>query len=128
MSNYYLGTSPDALLGNNPRYFYALRKNANGSMFFVKSDQLTGDESIEINKIGNLEDNFNDFETSVDFFEGINVNHEVEFKNLKYPQYRWDSKSVIYYIDDEGQLVVRINQGRREIDNKYDPAGLSEEE
>jgi hypothetical protein len=122
MSNYYLGTSPTDLLGDNPRYFYALRKNANGSLFFVKSDQLTDTDSLEINKIGNQEDNYTDFETGVDFFEGINVNHEVIFKNLKYPQYRWDSKSVIYYIDNEGQLVARLNRGYQ-----Y-PEGISEDE
>jgi hypothetical protein len=122
MSNYYLGTSPTDLLGDNPRYFYALRKNSNGSLFFVKSDQLTSSESLEINLPGNLEGNYTDFETGVDFFEGINVNHEQIFENLKYPQYRWDSKSVFYYIDNEGQLVARINRGYQ-----Y-PEGLSEEE
>lgn len=122
MSNYYLGTSPADILGDNPRYFYALRKNENGSLFFLKNDQLTEVESIEINKSGNQNQNYTDFENGVDFYEGINVNHEAMFENLKYPQYRWDTRSVLYYIDAEGQLVARINQGYQ-----Y-PTGLSEEE
>jgi hypothetical protein len=122
MSNYYLGKSPVDLLGDNPRYFYALRKNENGSLFFLKNDQLTESEAIEINKPGNLNDNYTDFENNVDFYEGINVNHEVIFKNLKYPQYRWDNRSILYYIDNEGQLVARLNQGYQ-----Y-PEGISEEE
>lgn len=121
MSNYYLGTSPVDVLGTDPRYFYALRKNENGSLFFTKNDQLTEDEALEVNFPGNSLDNYTDFESGVDFFEGINVNHEVMFKNLKYPQYRWDNRSMVYFIDSEGQLVARINRGYN-----Y-PEGLSEE-
>ena len=52
-----------------------------------------------------------DFESGVDFFEGIKADHEVEYDNLKYTQYRWDNRSILYYIDAQGQLVQRINQG-----------------
>jgi hypothetical protein len=122
MSNYYLGTSPENILGNTPRYFYALRKNENGSLYFIKNDNLKENQSIDINSVGESEDNYNDFEVGVDFYEGINVNHIAEFANLKYPQYRWDNRSMLYYIDNDGQLVVRLNQGYT-----Y-PTGISEEE
>lgn len=121
MSNYYLGTSPENVLGNTSRYFYALRKNENGSLFLVKNDNLKDAQSIDINELGLSEDNYTDFEVNVDFFEGIDVNHEKMFNNLKYPQYKWDNRSMLYYIDSEGQLVVRINQGYT-----Y-PTGVSEE-
>jgi hypothetical protein len=121
MSNYYLGTSPENILGNTPRYFYALRKNENGSLYFVKNDNIKDNQSIDINEVGAVEDNYNDFEVNVDFFEGINVNHEQMFDNLKYPQYKWDNRSMLYYINSEGQLVVRINQGY------VYPTGVSEE-
>ena len=121
MSNYYLGQAPDSILGNTPRFFYALRRNQNGSLFFIKNDNLKENESIDINVSGNQEDNYTDFEVGVDFFEGINVNHEQVFDNLKYPQYRWDNRAIFYYIDEEGQLVARINQGY-----SY-PTGVSEE-
>jgi len=111
MSNYYLGNSPSEVLGNSPRYFYALRKNQNGSMYFVKNDNLVDGQSIDINNLGPAEDNYNDFEEGVDFFEGINVNHQQIFGNLKYPQYRWDNRNILYYIDSDGQLVARVNQG-----------------
>jgi hypothetical protein len=110
MSNYYLGNSPADILGTNPRYFYAIRKNENGSLFLEKNDQLLDTDSIAVNEIGPLEENYNDFEVGIDFFEGVNANHEKVFGNLKYPQYRWDNKSVIYYINEEGELVARINQ------------------
>ena len=121
MNNYYLGTSPESVLGNTPRYFYALRKNENGSLFLLKNDNLKDSGSIEVNDVGPLEDNYNDFEVGVDFFEGINVNHQQLFGNLKYPQYRWDSRNIVYYVDSEGQLVVRINQGY------VYPTGVSED-
>lgn len=121
MSNYYLGNSVADTLGSNSRYFYGLRRNSNGSLFFARNDQLTDQDAIEINFPGDPLENYNDFEANVDFFEGLNVNHEVMFENLKYPQYRWDNKSVLYFIDEEGQLVARTNRGY-----EY-PTGLSED-
>lgn len=109
-NTYYLGTAPEDVLGSTPRYWYGIRKNENGSLFLVKNDNITDSASIDVNEIGDLEDNYNDFEVGVDFYEGINVNHERMFANLKYPQYRWDNRSILYYIDSEGQLVARINQ------------------
>ena len=120
MSNYYLGQSPDLILGDTPRYFYALRRNENGSLFLVKNDNIKDGQSIEINDPGASEDNYNDFEVGVDFYEGLNVNHQQMFANLKYPQYRWDNRSILYYINAEGELVARINQGY------VYPTGISE--
>ena len=59
-----------------------------------------------------------DFEIGTDFFQGRDVNHNIVFDNLLYEQYRWDDRSIYYYIDDTGQLVARIN-------TKYDyPSGI----
>ena len=33
------------------------------------------------------------------------------FDNMYYTQYRWDDRSMFYYVDSEGNLVQRINQG-----------------
>ena len=44
-----------------------------------------------------------------DFIEGIDVNHDPVFANLRYQQYRWDDRSIFYYINDDGELVARIN-------------------
>lgn len=107
---YYIGQQPEDILGDTPRYFYGLRRTDNGEIYLVKVDQLDINDSIEINNTGDDEQNFNDFEVGIDFFEGRNVDHTLEFENLKYEQYRWDSRSLYYYIDNDGQLVVRINQ------------------
>lgn len=109
--NYYVGQDPEGTLGNTPRFFYGLRKNKNGSMFLQRIDQIKSDDTIEINTLGPDEDNYIDLEPGVDFYEGIDVNHNAIFKNLNYQQYKWDHRSLFYYIDDEGQLVVRVNAG-----------------
>jgi len=110
-STYYLGTSPDESLGDSPRYWYALRRNSDGELFLLRSDQLKDKDSIELNLPGAPAENFEDFEPGVDYFEGIAADHEVEYDNLVYPQYRWDDRNILYYVDSEGRLTQRINQG-----------------
>lgn len=110
-TNYYIGQDPQSTLGDSPRFFYGLRKNDNGSIFLQRSDQIKDKDPIVINNSGNIEDNYNDFEVGVDFFEGRDVNHDRVFANLRYSQYRWDDRSIFYYVDDEGQLVARVNEG-----------------
>jgi len=88
-STYYIGTSPEESLGDSPRYFYGLRRNDQGELFFVRSDQLA----------------------DIDYFDGIDSEHEILYENMKYPQYKWDNRSLFFYVDSQGQLVIRINRG-----------------
>jgi hypothetical protein len=117
--SYYLGTTPQEALGNSPRYFYALRRNDDGELFFLRSDQLKDKDQVELNKPGAVENNFKDFEAGIDFFEGIDVDHKIEYLNLLWPQYKWDFRSLLFYVDEQGQLVVRTNQ------NYIYPEGIS---
>ena len=110
-SNYYFGEDPENRLGDSPRYFYGIRRNAKGSLFLIRSDQSKDKETIQINIPGNDEDNFGEFEVAVDFIEGVDVNHNPVYLNMKYPQYRWDDRSIFYYVNDDGELVARINNG-----------------
>lgn len=111
-SSYYLGTSPDEALGDSPRYWYALRRNDDGELFLFRSDQLKDKDSIELNTPGKMEENFEDFEPGIDYFEGITEDHEIEYDNLVWVQYRWDNRNMLYYIGpEEGRLIQRINQG-----------------
>lgn len=119
MSNY-LGQTPADTLGENKRFFYGLRRNEDGELFFVRVDTLTDHESIEINSPGQWEDNFNNFQQNEDFIGGINEDHSLVHKNLIWPQYRWDNTSCLYYVDNEGRLVKRVNQSYT-----Y-PTGISE--
>jgi len=110
-STYYLGQSPDEALGDSPRYWYALRRNQDGELFLLRSDQLKDKDSIELNLPGAPSENFEDFEPGIDYFDGITADHEVEYENLVWTQYRWDNRNLLYYVDNQGRLTQRINQG-----------------
>ena len=116
-SNYYLGTTPSESLGDSPRYWYALRRNQDGELFLVRSDQISDLDAYELNIPGPPEEDFDDFEAGVDYFDGLDTNHELVDQNLFYPQYRWDNRSIFYYVNSEGMLVQRINRGYTYPDN-----------
>lgn len=108
-NTYYIGTSPETALGDSPRYWYAVRRNDDGELFLLRSDQLKDKDIVTINNPGGPSENFEDFEPGIDYFEGIKADHEPEHDNLFWTQYRWDNRSILYYVDEEGQLVQRIN-------------------
>jgi hypothetical protein len=62
-------------------------------------------------KTGDIVENFEDFEPGIDYFEGVDAEHNKLFDNMKYTQYRWDDRSIFYYVDREGNLIQRIFQG-----------------
>jgi hypothetical protein len=109
---YYVGdqdTTP--LLGaNNPRYYYALRRTQDGDLYFTRVDQLLGDDEIIINNIGSASDDFTEFEVGVDHFDGRDTDHNRPDANLSPDQYRWDSRSIYYYLNADGELVARVNK------------------
>jgi hypothetical protein len=110
-SPYYLGTTPVESLGDSPRYWYALRRNVDGELFLVRSDQIGDKDSYTLNIPGPTEEDFTDFEIGVDFLDGIDQEHEQPKENLLYPQYRWDDRALFYYVDSDGNFVVRVNRG-----------------
>ena len=122
-STHYVGQTPSIteLLGTGqPRYFYALRRTDEGTLFFAKIDQLKDADSITVNNPGASVDDFTEFEYGVNFFDGrIELDHSRPFNNLQWDQYRWDNKNMYYYVNDEGELVVRINQAYN-----YDPTQI----
>lgn len=107
---YYLGVSPDEALGDSPRFWYALRRNEDGELFFVRSDQLIDNEGYFLNQPGAPEDDFEDFEPGVDYLDGIDSEHEAVYPNMFYPQYKWDNRGLFYFVDADGMLIVRINK------------------
>lgn len=111
---YYIGQDnalSEVLGAGNPRYFYAIRRDDQGLLYFAKIDQLTDLEQITINNSGLTENDFTDFEYGVDFFDGrLAEDHSRPYENLQWDQYRWDSKNVYYYINTAGEFIVRINQ------------------
>jgi hypothetical protein len=117
---YYIGneTPISQLIGDgNPKYFYALRRTEDGDLYFAKINQITDNDDndiITINNSGPAAENFEDFEYGVDFFDGrLEEDHSRPYANLQWDQYRWDTKNSYYYINDKGELVVRINREYR---------------
>ena len=107
----YIGNTPENLVSSiGSRYLYGLRRTDNGELFVGKLDQLSTTDSLELNKPGLPQDNFNNFQEGQDFFEGRNVNHNLVYENLNYEQFKWDDKNIFYYVNDEGQLVARVSQ------------------
>ena len=111
---YYVGNeynSSDLLGEGNPRYFYGLQRLDDGTLYFYKVDQIASTASIPLNVPGASANNFENFEYGVDYFDGRSATtHTRPYPNLIFDQYRWDSKNCYYYIDGQGNLVVRINQ------------------
>lgn len=111
---YYIGTSPtDVINGFIKRYMYGLRRNDDGELFLVKIDQLSGgDENIAvINDIGIAAENYLDFEEGIDYLAGIDEQHEIVNDNLRYPQFKWDNRSLTYFIDpSDGQFIQRLSE------------------
>ena len=111
---YYIGQDnalSEVLGEGNPRYFYAIRRDDDGLLYFSKIDQLTDLGSITINNSGLTENDYTDFEYGVDFFDGrLAEDHSRPYSNLQWDQYRWDSRNVYYYINTAGEFIVRINQ------------------
>lgn len=108
MTTYYIGAQTS---DGTVRYFYGLRRDDDGMLYFVKSDQLTDENDIIINNPGLTENDFTDFQYGVDFFDGrLELDHSRPYSNLEWDQYRWDNRNIFYYINDNGEFVVRLNK------------------
>ena len=111
---YYVGNNPqDVLDGFIKRYFYGMRRNEDGELFLIRIDELQGQENVAvINDIGVSANNFLDFEEGIDYLDGVDQDHNIVYANLRYPQIRWDGRSLVYYIDPtDGQFIMRISEG-----------------
>lgn len=110
---YYIGneTNQEELLGvGNSRYFYALRRTQEGTLYFDRVDQLSSNDAITVNVSGADSDNYEDFEFGVDFYDGrLAEDHTRPYPNLNFDQYRWDNKNCYYYVNENGDLIVSIN-------------------
>ena len=111
MSNYY---AKNAETSKRERYFfYGLNRNdTDGFLTLYKVDINENDGQVPIQN-PSIEASgtrtFENFEIGVDFFNGRDIEHNLSYDNLICEQFKWDTKNISYYIDDEGNLVARIN-------------------
>ena len=117
---YFIGTQPSETGDLSSRFFYAIRRTDDGLLYLIKVDQLKDDDEVIINNPGLTDNDFTEFEDGVDFFDGrLEEDHSRPHSNFQWDQYRWDSRSVFYYINDNGEFVVRVNK-----EYTYDPSHI----
>lgn len=110
---YYVGQSPEQFYNKKERYFYGLKRNDTTGMLAI--DKVNLDNSAETVQLQNLSavsgnlPSFDNLREGVDFLDGRNSAHDLVYDGLTYEQFKWDSDDLYYYIDEDGQLVVRIN-------------------
>lgn len=106
-----VGNEHSELAGIENRYFYGIRRNDDGELFLTKVDIADADAELTVNGPGDPIHNFHEFEEGIDFFEGRDSQHNIVYKNAEYEQYRWDETNKMYFINDEGELVMRMHRG-----------------
>jgi hypothetical protein len=105
----YIGGSPENDSVKKNRFFYGLRRADDGTLYLGRFDSQSGADTLVINTSGSDNENYTDFEFGVDFVEGRDPDtHELVYPNLNYEQFRWDDKILSYYINDEGELVLKF--------------------
>lgn len=93
------------------RFFYAIRRNEDGELFLSKVDSAKKGDTVVVFTGEISAETLQNFEDGQAFFEGRDVYHELVYPDtLKYEQYKWDDKSVFYYIDDDGQFTIKVNE------------------
>jgi hypothetical protein len=111
MSGTYISSGQDANFGQiDNRFFYGIRRTDEGELFLVKVDQTKKGQSIVINEGDVSAENFQAFEVGQDFFEGRDVFHELVYETLKYEQFKWDNRDMLFYIDDDGYFTIKVNE------------------
>ena len=96
-------------LANN-RYCYGLRRTDAGELYMVKADLLKLEDGVQLNRPGNVDENYNNWSRGEDFFEGRDQQHRKVYPNLVYEQYKWDGRNLFYYVNSEGELVLKVNE------------------
>lgn len=96
-------------LANN-RYFYGLRRTDAGELYMVKADLLRLEDGVQLNRPGDIDENYNNWSRGEDFFEGRDQQHRKTYPNLVYEQYKWDGRNLFYYVNKDGELVLKVNE------------------
>ena len=78
----------------------------------VKADLLELEDGVELNRPGNINENYNNWSRGEDFFEGRDTQHRLVYKNLVYEQYKWDGRNLFYYVNKDGELVLKVNEAQ----------------
>ena len=111
-NTYYLGQTPEEYFSKTEKYFYGVKRDADGFLVVTKVNLDTSTDSIDmadLPNMGDLNQSFDELEEGVDFFDGIAQDRSSNYEGLNFEQYRWSADDLYYYVNSEGQLCVRVN-------------------
>lgn len=106
----YIGAGPSS--AEQKSYFYGLRRDDAGNLYFAKVDLTSNTDSVTLvdpTLRGSQKTQYEFPGIGSDFFAGRNADHTLVDPSLKYEQYKWDSENMYYFLNAQGQLVLRIN-------------------
>jgi len=110
MANY-IGNGPTSTEGK--QYFYGLKRDDDGNLYFAKVDLTSGTDSVtlvDLTARGNQSSQYEFPGIGSDFFQGRGADHVLVDPSLKYEQFKWDTENMYYFLNDQGQMVLRINK------------------
>lgn len=109
----YIGYGP--LPRGAKKYMYKLTKDDSGYLTFTKVDLEFDDFTLTINdtadRTSETQQEFSGFDVD-QLFDNINADHTVINETLGSTQIRFSHDDLLYWVDDDGYLVVRYNGNR----------------
>lgn len=98
--------------GTVPTYFYRFERDETGYLTFTKVDINADGDEIVINDVtarGDQESQL-DFDLSNDVVViNMDENHALINKSAGVTQYKIKAEDLLYFLDDNGEMIVRIN-------------------
>lgn len=109
MSNY-IGSTIDASL---IKYFYRLSRDSEGYLTFTKVNLALDDETIviddpEARADEEAQSDFGGFDNDT-LVINVDANHNIVNKSMGYSQYKVRPDDLLYFINEDGEMIVRIN-------------------
>ena len=109
----YIGYGP--LPRGAKKYMYKLTKDSLGYLTFTKIDLEFDNYTLTINdtedRVVEAQQEFPGFDVD-QLFDNINADHTVINETLGITQIRFSHDDLLYWVDDDGYLVVRYNGNR----------------
>jgi hypothetical protein len=100
--------------GLPPNYFYKLTRDASGYLVFTKVDLNADGTAVVINNnaVSTDPEQQQQFDISSDVVViNVDANHELINQAAGHSQYKIKPEDLVYFINDQGNMIVRINGG-----------------
>ncbi len=98
--------------GLPPSYFYKLTRDASGYLVFTKVDLNADSTTVVVNNnaVSTDSEQQQQFDIGNDVVViNVNADHEIINSAAGYSQYKIKPEDLVYFINDNGDMIVRIN-------------------